>query len=50
MITQRGKRLRGLAIVLTVALALWGLWEVSANLWATPLGWCWGSVTECLEL
>jgi hypothetical protein len=50
MITRRGKKLRGLAIGFAVAFVLWGLWEVSANLWATSSGWCWGSATECLDL
>jgi len=38
MITRRGKRVRGLAIALAVFLILWGLWQVTANLWATPNG------------
>jgi len=50
MITRRGKRVRGLALALAVALILWGLWQITANLWATPAGWCWGSMVECVEL
>jgi len=50
MITRRGKKLRGLAIGFAVAFVLWGLWQVTANLWATPSGWCWGSMIECVKL
>jgi len=47
-----------LVLVGAALLALWGLWEVSANLWwvgvgapeAKIFGWCWGSVQECVKL
>jgi hypothetical protein len=43
MLTRRGKIVVGIA----VALALWGLLEVSANLWWVGNGWCWGTMLEC---
>jgi hypothetical protein len=42
-LTRRGKIVVGIA----VALALWGLLEVSAHLWWVGNGWCWGSMLEC---
>jgi hypothetical protein len=44
-LTVRGKVVFGILI----ALALWGLWEVVANLWWTGKDFCWGSLTECLK-
>jgi hypothetical protein len=54
MITKRGKRVRAVAI----AIGLIVIWQVAANLWwvgidapsAEFLGWCWGSMTECVVL
>ena len=54
MITKRGKRVRAVAIALGIILA----WQIAANLWwvgidaptAEFLGWCWGSMTECVVL
>lgn len=54
MITKRGKRVRAVAIFFALIL----IWQVSANLWwvgtdsaqAQFLGWCWGSMTECVVL
>jgi hypothetical protein len=54
MITKRGKRVRAVAIVLGIIL----IWQVSANLWwvgidapsAEFLGWCWGSMSQCVVL
>jgi hypothetical protein len=45
MLTTRGKIVVGIAL----ALALWGLWQVSANLWwvGNGNGWCWGTMLEC---
>ena len=52
MITKRGKRVRAVAILLGIYVLL----HISANLWwvgvgapqADFLGWCWGSMTECV--
>ena len=54
MITKRGKRVRALAILLLVGVALWAAWKVSANLWYVGeggnwLGYCWGTMTECFK-
>jgi hypothetical protein len=54
MITKRGKRVRAVAILIGVIL----IWQVASNLWwvgidaptAEFLGWCWGSMTECVVL
>jgi hypothetical protein len=54
MITKRGKQLRAFAILIGLIL----IWQVSANLWwvgmdasnAEFLGWCWGSMSECVVL
>jgi hypothetical protein len=53
-LTPRGWFVLGIAS----ALAVWGLVLVSACLWwvgidspkAEILGWCWGSMSECVEL
>ena len=53
-VTPRGWLVAGILI----GLAMWGLWEVSSSLWwvgidspnAELFGWCWGSMTECVEL
>jgi hypothetical protein len=39
---------------LLTALAVWGLWQVATNLWYVGeggqfLGYCWGSMQECLK-
>lgn len=54
MITKRGKRARAIAI----AAAIYLIFLVSARLWwvglgassAEFLGWCWGSMSECVVL
>lgn len=54
MITKRGKRMRAVAI----AVGLFVAWQVATNLWwvgidaptAEFLGWCWGSMSECVVL
>jgi len=54
MITKRGKQVRAVGIVFL----LYVLFHISANLWwvgidspnAEFLGWCWGSMTECVVL
>lgn len=43
MLTTRGKVVVGIAL----ALALWGLWQVSSHLWWVGDGWCWGTMLEC---
>jgi hypothetical protein len=50
MITKRGKRVRALFFLLLLGLAAWIFWQVTANLWATPSGWCWGPMIECVQL
>jgi hypothetical protein len=53
-LTPRGWFVLGVASVLVV----WGLVLVSASLWwvgldspkAEFLGWCWGSMADCVEL
>jgi hypothetical protein len=54
MLTKRGKRLRAVGIVIGIVILV----QVSANLWwvgmgapqAEFLGWCWGSMNECVPL
>jgi hypothetical protein len=54
MITKRGKQVRAVAI----ALGLIFIWQVATHLWwvgatapqAEFIGWCWGSMTECVGL
>ena len=54
MITKRGKRVRAVVILIGVIL----IWQVAGNLWwvgtdapnAEFLGWCWGSMIECVVL
>jgi hypothetical protein len=50
MITKRGKRARAVLILFALSLAAWSFWQVTANLWATPSGWCWGPMMECFQL
>ncbi len=48
-LTKRGKRVRAVFIL---------IWQVASNLWwvgtdsaqAEFLGWCWGSMNECVVL
>jgi hypothetical protein len=42
-LTRRGKIVVGIAL----ALAFWGLWQVSAHLWWVGNEWCWGTMLEC---
>lgn len=54
MITRRGKRVRAVAILLTLSFALWAAWQVAGHLWYVGeggnwLGYCWGTMTECYE-
>jgi len=49
-LTPRGWVVLGLL----TALAVWGLWQVATNLWYVGeggqfLGYCWGSMQECLK-
>ena len=54
MITKHGKRVRAVAIALGIILA----WQIAANLWwvgidspsAEFIGWCWGSMSQCVIL
>jgi len=54
MITKRGKRVRAVAILIGAIL----ICQIAANLWYVGidapandfLGWCWGSMTECVSL
>lgn len=54
MITRRGKRVRALAIALGLAVIVWA----SGHVWwvgigspkAEILGWCIGSMNECVTL
>jgi hypothetical protein len=54
MITKRGKQVRAIAIAVGIIL----IWQVASNLWwvgidspnAEFLGWCWGSMSECVVL
>lgn len=54
MITKRGKQVRAIGIVFLIYVLL----HISANLWwvgigspnAEFLGWCWGSMSECVVL
>jgi hypothetical protein len=54
MITKRGKQVRAIAILIGVIL----IWQVASNLWwvgidaptAEFLGWCWGSMDQCVVL
>jgi hypothetical protein len=39
-------------VVIPALIIMWGLWQVSANLWyvgegGSFLGYCWGTMTEC---
>lgn len=45
-LTRRGRVVVALAIVAGLA----GVWMVSANLWWTGAGYCWGSGVACLGL
>lgn len=54
MITRRGKRVRAVAILLSVSFALWAAWQVSTHLWYVGeggnwLGYCWGTARECFR-
>jgi len=54
MLTKRGKQVRAIALLIGVIL----IWQVSVNLWwvgidapsAQFLGWCWGSMSQCVVL
>ena len=54
MITRRGKRVRAVGILLLLSFVMWGLWQVSLNLWYVGeggnwLGYCWGTAEECFR-
>jgi hypothetical protein len=36
-------------VIIPSFLLVWGLIEVSANLWWTGEGYCWGTMTECYK-
>lgn len=44
-LTRRGKRVRAIVLIL---IALYATIQVSANLWYTQKGYCWGSFEKCL--
>jgi hypothetical protein len=44
-LTKRGKRVRAISIVLALALVYW----VSAQVWWTPEGYCFGEMVECFK-
>ena len=54
MMTKRGKRVRAIAILIGAIL----IWQIATSLWYVGidapandfLGWCWGSMTECVPL
>jgi len=54
MITKRGKQVRAVAILIGLIL----IWQVVSNLWwvgisaptADFIGWCWGSMDQCVVL
>lgn len=54
MITKRGKRMRAVALLIGLIV----IWQIASNLWwvgtdsasAEFLGWCWGSMNECVVL
>ena len=54
MITKRGKRVRAVAILIGLIL----IWQIATHLWYVGvdapandfLGWCWGSMNECVSL
>ena len=37
-----------LVLGITIGLALWGMYEVSAHLWWVGERYCWGTMQECL--
>lgn len=43
-LTRRGRRARAVVLIL---LALYATIQVSANLWWTDSGYCWGSYEKC---
>ena len=46
-LTRRGKRVRA---VILISLALYAVIQVTANLWYTGNGYCWGSYEKCYQL
>jgi hypothetical protein len=41
-------------VIIPTLLAVWGMWQVSANLWYVGdsgnfLGYCWGTMVECFK-
>jgi hypothetical protein len=39
-------------VIIPALIIMWGLWQVSANLWyvgegGSFLGYCWGTMAEC---
>ena len=53
-LNKRGKRVRAVAILIGIII----IWQVASNLWwvgvgannADFLGWCWGSMSQCVVL
>jgi hypothetical protein len=36
-------------VIIPTLLIMWGMWQVSANLWWTGEGYCWGTMVECFK-
>jgi hypothetical protein len=41
-------------VIIPTLLVMWGMWQVSANLWYVGesgnwLGYCWGTMVECYK-
>jgi hypothetical protein len=46
-LTKRGKRARAIVLIL---IALYATIQVSANLWFTESGYCWGDYVKCYPI
>jgi hypothetical protein len=49
-LTRRGKVVRAIALLLVAIGILYGIGKVSANLWWTDSGYCWGSYEKCYPM
>jgi hypothetical protein len=53
-VVQLTKRGWLVLVILPTLLIVWGIWQVSANLWYVGdsgnfLGYCWGTMVECYK-
>jgi hypothetical protein len=47
---KANQKLKKICLVAGLLALGWLIWQVSAHLWFTGSGWCWGSASDCVGL